>query len=116
MTNEEMLAKLKIMTGETDETILSVYLELAGQVIIQKAYPFDFETISVVPEKYHLKQLEVATYLYNKRGAEGQISHNENGINRGYESASVPDSMLKTIIPLAKVPYDKEIENESVGT
>lgn len=104
MTPSEMLAKLKIMTGETDETILSVYLELAGKIVIEKAYPFDSGEITVVPEKYQLIQLEIATYLYNKRGAEGQTSHNENGINRGYESASVPDSMLKRIVPLAKVP------------
>jgi len=44
-------------------------------------------------------QLEIATYLLNKRGAEGQTAHSENGISRSYESADVPSSMLNQIVP-----------------
>ena len=115
MTNEEMLAKLKIMTGTTDTEVLSVYLDLAKSIVIQKAYPFDAGVIVIVPAKYELVTIEIACYLYNKRGAEGQTSHNENGINRGYESASVPSSMLKRIIPLGKVPGE-EVQDENSGT
>ena len=103
MTPQEMLAKLKILTGKTDETLLSVYLEQAGTIVIQQAYPYNPE-ITTVPDCYQMNQLEIATYLVNKIGAEGQTVHNENGVNRSYESASVPKSMLKRIIPLAKVP------------
>ena len=45
------------------------------------------------------KQIEIAVYLYNKQGAEGQTAHSENGISRTYESADVPESMLRGIAP-----------------
>lgn len=110
MTDVEMLAKLKRMTGKTDEIMLNDYLDLAGTVVTRRAYPFNPE-IAEVPLIYQNFQLEIAVYLVNKIGAEGQTSHNENGINRSYESASVPYSMLKHIIPLAKVPT-REAEDE----
>lgn len=112
MTPTEMMTKLKRMTGKTDETMLSDYLELAADHVTRRAYPFNPE-ITTVPEIYQMAQLEIAVYLVNKVGAEGQLTHNENGINRSYESASVPNSMLKRIIPLAKVPIREEEEDEN---
>ena len=44
-----------------------------------------------------------AVYLLNKRGAEGETAHSENGISRSYESADIPESMLSGIIPFAGV-------------
>ena len=41
--------------------------------------------------------------MLNKRGAEGQTSHSENGISRSYENADIPESMLKSIIPFCGV-------------
>ena len=46
-------------------------------------------------------QLNVACYLYNKIGAEGQVQHIENGIHRNWGSADVPNDMLKDIVPMA---------------
>ena len=37
--------------------------------------------------------------MLNKRGAEGQLQHTENGIQRQYENADVPASMLKPVTP-----------------
>ena len=48
-------------------------------------------------------QIEIATFLYNRLGAEGEISHSENGVSRNYENAHIPDSMLNTIIPLGVI-------------
>jgi hypothetical protein len=42
-------------------------------------------------------------YLYNRQGSEGETYHSENGINRTYASANVPDDLLKGIVPLGKV-------------
>ena len=50
-----------------------------------------------------MKQIEIATYLYNKQGAEGETKHNENGVDRTYESASIPESMLSDISPVVQV-------------
>lgn len=88
---------LKAMTGETDETVLNIYLNLAGAKIVERRYPFD--PAKPVPPRYYNLQLEIAAYLINKRGAEGQLAHSENGISRTYESASVPESMLKDVTP-----------------
>ena len=99
MTNEEKVTALKAMVGSSDsDEVLSTYLMISGKKILAKAYPFD-DTVTEVPAKYEMTQLEVAAYLLNKRGAEGQTAHSENGISRSYENADVPASMLKGVIP-----------------
>lgn len=99
MTDDEKLNVLKAMIGDSDsDEVLSTYLLLAGQKIINRAYPYD-PTVTEVPEQYHTLQCEIAAYMLNKRGAEGQTSHSENGISRSYENADVPASMLKGVTP-----------------
>ena len=56
-----------------------------------------------VPTKYHHLQIEIAGYMLNKRGAEGQTAHTENGIVRQYENADIPASMLRTVTPFCGV-------------
>lgn len=112
MTNEEMLAIIEARTGVDDTTLLSAYLEDAGQAIINKAYPY-LEGITIVPAKYQRLQVEIAVYLVDKMGAEGQTMHIENGVHRTYESASIPASMLKAVIPLAKIPSPEVVEDEN---
>ena len=53
--------------------------------------------------RWNLKQIEIAVYLYNKQGAEGESEHDENGASHYYESASVPPSMLSDISPIVRV-------------
>lgn len=103
MTSDEKLTTLKTIVGgsNTDE-VLSTYLTLAGGKILAKAYPYNTE-VTEVPSQYHYLQIEIAAYLLNKQGAEGQTSHTENGITRQYENADVPDSMLKAITPYCGV-------------
>ena len=100
------LEKLEILSAMVDETnndkLLYVYLSIAKNKILNRLYPYD-DTKTEVPEKYAILQCEIAAYLYNKRGAEGQTSHDENGIKRTYESADVPESMLRGITPYTGV-------------
>lgn len=102
MTDAEKLALVKSMTGETDEEVVSAYLSLAGSKVCRKAYPFD-PTVVEVPDQYAHVQVEIAVYLLNKRGAEGQTSHSENGISRSYEDGNVPPTLLREIVPCAAV-------------
>lgn len=102
MTEKEKLAMLKTLSGEADEDILLAFLTLAGQKVIQRAYPYRHD-VEKVPDKYSTNQIEIACYLLNKRGAEGETYHSENGINRSYENADVPDSMLARITPFVGV-------------
>lgn len=102
MTDTEKLTMLKVMTGETDEEMLSVYLSIAANKICRRAYPFD-DTITTVPTRYEINQVEIAAYLVNKRGAEGETAHSENGISRSYEDGDVPPTLLREIVPFACV-------------
>ena len=100
MTETEKLALLKIYTADTGENdaLLVFLLQLSSDKIMRTAYPFDYE-LQLFPSRYDLIQIEIATYLYNKMGAEGQTSHAENGITRTYSEADIPINMLRGISP-----------------
>lgn len=98
----EQLKCLLGISGAEEDMLLSTLLVLAAQKILDRAYPYDPE-VAEVPQRYAGKQLEIAVYLYNKRGAEGQTSHDENGIRRTYESADVPESLMRGITPFVGV-------------
>ena len=102
MTDTEKLTLLKAMTGEKDESVLSTYLSIAGNKVLKRAYPFD-STVTVVPDRYAYNQVEIAAYLVNKRGAEGETAHSENGISRSYEDGDVPPTLLREIVPCASL-------------
>lgn len=103
MTDTEKLTALKAMVGGSDtDEVLSTYLTLAGSKIIAKAYPYKTD-VTEVPAQYEYLQLEIAAFMLNKRGAEGQVTHTENGVQRQYEDADVPPSMLKAITPYCGV-------------
>lgn len=99
MDDVRKLSLLKTMVGDEDpDTVLYSYLEIAGQKIINRAYPFE-STRDTVPDKYGSLQVEIAAYLLNKRGAEGQLTHKENGIDRTYGSADVPEALIGQVVP-----------------
>lgn len=99
MTEDEKLITLEAMVDGSESTeVLSVYLKIAGRKIIARAYPYNSE-VTEVPTRYDMLQCEIAAYLLNKRGAEGQTSHTENGITRSYDGADVPEAMLSAVIP-----------------
>lgn len=107
MTDKQKVAMLRTLISDTDvkedfET-LSVYLEMAGAKILERLYPYreNWDDLKV-PDKYAMLQLKIATYLLNKRGAEGQIQHIENGIHRNYGDADIPENMLSDLVPFAQ--------------
>lgn len=103
MTQEEKLTALKSMVGNSDpDEVLSTYLDFAGSKILAKAYPYQND-VTEVPVQYAHLQIEIAAYMLNKRGAEGQTSHTENGVSRSYENGDIPSSMLKAVIPYCGV-------------
>lgn len=116
MTNTEMIALVKSMSGESSDTVVSAYLAMAGDAIINRAYPFateDERTSLTVPARYQNLQCEIAVYLLNKRGAEGQTVHNENGIYRTYENGGIPESLMKQVVPFCRVPGGGASESTS---
>ena len=94
----------RMMPGDNmDQGILEVYLELAGQKILNRMYPFkdNYDGLEV-PDRYVAVQLKIANYMINKIGAEGQIQHIENGIHRNYGSADIPDGMMEEVVPFCQ--------------
>lgn len=100
------LVRLKKRTGEEDEELLEDLLETAKVAILSRRYPYrDFPIgecgDAVLEYKYRDLQFRCALDLYNKMGAEGQLTHDANGINRTYESPWISDQLLAEVIPLA---------------
>lgn len=103
MTDTEKIAQLKLIyDGDDDDAVLSTYLTLAADKILNRLYPYNREK-QKVPDRYVSNQLTIACYLLGKRGAEGETVHKENGIDRTYASADVPEDMLKDIVPFCGV-------------
>ena len=100
------LANVKILLGITDtseDALLTLYLEMAELDILRIMYPYGVPTtVTEIPEKYYSVHMLMVIFLYNIRGAEGQSSHNENGINRSYEAGSFyPHNLVSQITPFA---------------
>lgn len=102
MTNEEKIKRLAVLispdTAEVD--LLTALIEQAEGIVLNKRYPFGAPPETTVPAMYEHIQLQIAVELFTKMGAEGQTAHNENGINRSFESADVSPSLLKRIVPM----------------
>ena len=101
MTDREKLAILRKMLDSSDTTsdeIANAYLLAAEKAVVHLAFPFGNGS-EVMPEKYEEVQIEIAVYLLNKRGAEGETIHVEGGTHRHYESADLPYSLRSRIVP-----------------
>lgn len=102
MTNEQKIEKILVLISPdtaSDELILHL-LENAEGIILNKRYPFGPpEGASLSPFQEQI-QLRVVVELFSKMGAEGQLSHNENGITRSWEAGEVSPSLLRHIVPV----------------
>ena len=95
MTDGEKLAILKQMLDSGDTTsdaIANAYLAAAKQAVINLAYPFGDGT-EEMPSKYDYEQIEIALYMLNRRGSEGETLHIEAGTHRSFEVADIPISL-----------------------
>lgn len=110
MTDTAKLMELRkiLGSGEDDaDSILLSYLAQAGDIILHRMYPYGSEYVYeefTVPAKYEMKQIRIAAYLLNKRGAEGQTMHIENGTHFRYKNADVPEEILFDVMPLVGIP------------
>ena len=66
-----------------------------------------------IEDIYKTLAIEMAVYLYEKRGVDGVSSFTENDISRVYEKGTFPNSMLRRITPKASIEAFKHtIESE----
>jgi hypothetical protein len=96
MTQLERL-KIRITEKVTDAELEDI-LESAKAVILSRRFPFG-EYPAEIEDRYKDLQIRIAVEMFSKRGAEGEVSHSENGISRTYASAGVSEDLLKEITP-----------------
>ncbi len=96
MTQLERL-KIRITENATDEELEDI-LESAKAVILSRRFPFG-DWPEELENKYKDLQIRIAVEMFNKRGAEGETAHSENGVSRSYSSASVSEELLREITP-----------------
>lgn len=115
-----ILERLILRTEESDEAILTDCAESAKNAILARRFPYgdwptrEVETVDedgnvTVTEETYLEprfldlQYRIALDLYNKMGAEGQLTHSENGISRSFESSWISEQLLAEVTPYCGV-------------
>lgn len=105
MTFDEKILSVQTLV-ENDEAatdaLISVYLSNAKSAILRRLYPFGIPEGADVPDIYEYSQVELASRYFLRRGAQGEVVHNENGVNRTYGSANDED-ILREIMPYGRV-------------
>lgn len=104
MDDNAKIAMVKALTNNDPEAtseVCSVYLDLAAEQMLHRLFPFD-STQTEVPSQYGVTQCELATRLFLRRGAEGETTHNENGIYRTWGTVNDED-ILGRLTPYAKL-------------
>lgn len=97
-----LLDYYEVNYDDTNDTILRLELESAIGVI-NRCRRFTPTEEALYDKKYEDKVLPLTIAGFMKNGAEGEVSHTENGIMRQYGSANkYPEEMLEDITPLAK--------------
>lgn len=109
------LERLQLRTGEPDDAVLMDCIECAKNAILARRYPYqEWPTREVVDDdgnvtletyvepRYEDLLYRIAMDLYNKTGAEGELGHLENGINRQYESSWISEQLLLEVTPMVK--------------
>ena len=104
MTDVEKLAILRKMLDDSDTTsddTANTYLAAAEKAVINLVYPFGDVSEKTMPERYEYEQIEIAAYMLNKRGAEGETAHTEGGTSRTFETGDIPISLRTRITAYA---------------
>lgn len=102
MTDAEKITMAKALIGpdeEATDALVSVYLLDAKDAILQRRNAPAGADLEV---KYDMLQVRLAARKFLRRGGDGELIHNENGINRTYKSVNDED-LLMEVMPLARV-------------
>jgi hypothetical protein len=106
MTMAEKIEVVQTLVDHDEEATndtVRVYLLTAQQKILDRLYPMHREMYEEgIPVEYDYLHCELAARLFLRRGGEGETSHEENGINRTYDSVDDED-ILSRLTPYAVV-------------
>lgn len=98
---EELLIRLKTrlsITTTDNDALLTEHLTSAIDVINDLRQFTPTEAL-VVEAVYRTIAVLMAEASYNKIGAEGQLSHSENGVSRSYDTDMYPSGLIRRILP-----------------
>lgn len=106
MNDQEMTDAIQTLVADRRfDDLAEHYLSIAKEAVVSRIFPLDDSASwSDVPEKFHARTVEIAVYLVNRRGAEGETQHSESGVARQYESAGIPRSYFVGMTPHAGAP------------
>jgi len=105
VTDEEMQEMVTTLVDDPRfDQYVPAYLGLAKGAVMQHLFPYSDAEWEDVPAKYHPRTCEIAVYLVNRRGGEGETTHSESGVSRSYESAGIPASYFRGMSPHVGVP------------
>lgn len=109
---EDILARLRTrLTDDNsapDDDVLLDCIESAKEAILARRFPTQERPVNAkgetfVEQRYLDLQFRMAMDLYNKQGAEGELAHSENGINRTFESPWISKQLLEEVVPYCGV-------------
>lgn len=105
MEDEEKRKRvMALVGGDVDQDLLAAYLGSARSLVLLTRHPFSQDPDAERWEpRYDALQCDIAADLYSRRGAEGELSHSENGVDRTWASAGVSSHLLSRIVPLGRV-------------
>lgn len=101
----DILADVRTYLGdevsEQDNPVLLILINRAIRKVCSKRYPYEYTDIEKekAVSKYRDVVFDAAVYYWVKQGSEGQSSHSENGISRGYQNE---DDLYFDVVPMAK--------------
>lgn len=99
----DILEDLKAETQEADENVLNRCVRMAYSAIMTRRFPYSDDWPDEVEPRYRDLLYRMALDIYNKRGAEGELAHSENGISRSYQSSWISEDLLLEVTPCVGV-------------
>ena len=105
MTDQEKIANVQTRVGNdptATDAVVTVYLDDAENAIMRRRFPFGIPEGETLPTAYDILQCRLAARYFLRFGAEGELTHNENGVNRTYGSVNDED-LLREVVQVAKV-------------
>ena len=106
MTSAQKIEMVQAIVGADEEAtddLIAVYLRLAANKMLKRLYPMDVNKQECdIPAVYDMDQVELGARLFLRRGGEGESNHEENGVNRTYDTVDDED-ILSRLTPFAVV-------------
>lgn len=90
--------------GSVPDATIHAYLGIARETILGLRNPFSSDPSGEEWEtRYDGLQCEMAVDMYSRRGAEGEVSHSENGVSRTWEGSGVSRHLVERVVPRGRV-------------